>query len=192
MSQAPLAVPYHIRRQAANALAVEISTAFGTYTDLQPERDVPLLDSELVVDLLYTFPLGWRVAHVLLAAPVTSLALQRWTLAAARAGIDLTFWLWGGARLDEAATWIADRAGVVYFLRQKAAGAFVPLLARRPGAPPDPVPGRDPIAHVSARFLRTAIVRYFELWARWMGCACSGRSTAARRSAAPSMSCWRR
>jgi hypothetical protein len=101
---------------------------------------------------------------VLLTAPVTSLTLQSWSLAAARSGIDLTFWLWGGARLEEAATWIADRAGVVYYLRQKEAGHFVPLLARRRGARPDPIAGRDPIGHMTQRFLRTAIVRYFELW----------------------------
>lgn len=164
MSYLRLTVPHTLRRQAADALAAELDSALSTYTDVRPQRDVPIAGTNLVADVLYKFPLGWGIGHVLLTAPVDGATLQAWTTTAGSAGVDLVFWLWGGARLDDAVRWISDRAGAVYFVRQPEAGSFRYVLARRRGAPPDTIPTRDAIAHATERWLRHAIVRYFELW----------------------------
>ena len=65
MDRLQLSVPHAVRRQAADALAGDLDAAIGTYSDVQPQRDVVIPGTNLVVDLLYSFPLGWRTAHVL-------------------------------------------------------------------------------------------------------------------------------
>lgn len=65
------------------------------------EYDVPLSEIRRVADLVITFPTGWRVAHEVQLAPITSEQLQKRTNDYSLAGIDVVWWL--GQSADTAA-----------------------------------------------------------------------------------------
>jgi hypothetical protein len=82
-----------------------VQAGFGQYRQVEIAFEVPVLEVHQVVDVLVTFPSGWRVAHACQLAPITTRDLEERSEACLQAGIDTVWWLGDLARTRSAIRW---------------------------------------------------------------------------------------
>jgi competence CoiA-like predicted nuclease len=80
-------------RAAKRFLAQYLRETYEEYTTAQIEFEVPIREAKRVADILVEFPMGWRIAHEIQLASITTLQLQERTSDYVRAGIDVIWWL---------------------------------------------------------------------------------------------------
>lgn len=80
-------------REAKRFLATHLRAWFKEYTSPIIEYEVPIPEVKRIADLLVTFPTGWRVAHEVQLASITTEQLQERTNDYTLAGIDVVWWL---------------------------------------------------------------------------------------------------
>lgn len=92
-------------REAKIFLAKNLGRSFAEYTNTTIEYEVPIPEVKRIADLLVTFPMGWRIAHEVQLASITSQTLQERTDDYARAGIDVVWWLGKSANTPTNRDW---------------------------------------------------------------------------------------
>lgn len=98
-------------REAKVYLATHLKEAFKEYTDAQIEYEVPLPEVKRIADLLITFPMGWRIAHEVQLASITTETLEARTNDYARAGVDAVWWLGKSANTPANRAWCRETFG---------------------------------------------------------------------------------
>jgi len=104
-------------RQGKKALARFLRAYFTEYVDdLQIDFEVKIPEAKRVADLVLTFPMGWRIAHEVQLANITTEELQQRTEDYARAGIDTVWWLGRSADTPANRFWCIEQLGICYHL----------------------------------------------------------------------------
>lgn len=101
--------PEHLEAKAR--LREYLQQYYAEYTHATLEFEVPVPEAKRVVDLLVTFPMGWREAHEIQLSSITTEELARRTNDYLRAGIDVVWWLGRGADTETNRHWCADQFG---------------------------------------------------------------------------------
>lgn len=91
--------PEHL--EAKVFLATHLKEEFPEYVDATIEYEVVFPEILRRVDLLVTFPTGWKQAHEIQLSPITTQELQERSEDYARLEIDVVWWL--GKRADSPA-----------------------------------------------------------------------------------------
>lgn len=68
--------------------------------EITVDIEVPIPEVKRIVDVLVTFPMGWRVAHEIQLAAITTEQLEIRSNDYLRAGIDVVWWLGNHASTD--------------------------------------------------------------------------------------------
>ena len=100
-------------RETKLLLSVELPRIYGKYTTAKPEIEVPVPEIKRVIDVLFVFPNGWRVAHEVQLASITTEKLEERTNDYARAGIDVNWWLGKSADTPANREWCSRTFGHV-------------------------------------------------------------------------------
>lgn len=103
--------PQH--REAKKFLALHLRTAYAEYTTADIEYEVPVPEVKRIADLMITFPMGWRIAHEVQLASITTEILQERTNDYLRAGVDVVWWLGNNANTPANRDWCRDTFGYV-------------------------------------------------------------------------------
>lgn len=98
-------------RQAKRQLVCKLRELFAEYTNAEIELEVPIPEIRRVADVLATFPMGWRVAHEIQLASITTENLKDRTNDYSRAGIDVTWWLGQNANTPANRAWCVRTFG---------------------------------------------------------------------------------
>jgi len=98
-------------RRAKRFLAAYLQEHCQAYNGASLEYDVPLAETMRIADLMITFPTGWRVAHEVQLAPITTEQLQKRTNDYSLAGIDVVWWLGKNANTSANRTWSQEVFG---------------------------------------------------------------------------------
>ena len=100
-------------QDAKRYLATHLGEWFEEYAGATIEYEVPIPAVRRIADLLVTFPTGWRVAHEVQLAAITTEELQRRTNDYTLAGIDVTWWLGKSANTPANREWCQRTFGYV-------------------------------------------------------------------------------
>jgi competence CoiA-like predicted nuclease len=92
-------------QEAKRYLATHLREWFGEYAHTHIAYEVPIPEVRRIADLLVTFPTGWRVAHEVQLASITSEQLQERTNDYILAGIDVVWWLGKSADTEVNRAW---------------------------------------------------------------------------------------
>lgn len=103
-------------REAKVFLATRLKEAHKEYASAVIEYEVPIPEVKRIADLLVTFPTGWKVAHEIQLASITSEDLEARTNDYARAGIDAVWWLGKSANTPANRAWARKTFGYVLTL----------------------------------------------------------------------------
>lgn len=103
-------------REGKLFLASHLRETFEEYTDSTIEYEVPIPEVRRIADLLVTFPAGWRVAHEVQLASITTEKLEDRTNDYARAGIDVVWWLGKSANTPANRDWCRKTFGHAFCL----------------------------------------------------------------------------
>jgi competence CoiA-like predicted nuclease len=76
------------------------------------EYEVRVPEAERIADVMVTLPQGWRIAHEMQLAGITTESLEKRTVSYARAGIDIYWWLGKGADTKNNRTWCIETLGI--------------------------------------------------------------------------------
>lgn len=95
------------KEAVARALRTEFSEYFDA--DIQLEYRVP--EARRVADVMAVFPMGWRVAHEVQLASITTEQLTQRTADYASAGIDVVWWLGKSADTPANRRWCEAQFG---------------------------------------------------------------------------------
>jgi competence CoiA-like predicted nuclease len=98
-------------REAKVFLATHSHEAFAEYTDAKIEYEVPIPEVMRIADLLVTFPMGWRIAHEIQLASITTETLEARTNDYLQAGIDVVWWLGKSANTPANRDWCRQTFG---------------------------------------------------------------------------------
>jgi len=98
-------------RDAKAFLAEHLRISFKEYTNAEIAYEVPIPEVRRVADLLALFPMGWRVAHEIQLASITTDELQQRTDDYEQAGIDVVWWLGKSANTETNRTWCEKTFG---------------------------------------------------------------------------------
>ena len=98
-------------RNAKAFLAEHLRITFKEYTDADIAYEVKIPEVKRIVDLLVTFPMGWRVAHEIQLSATTAHELQQRTDDYERAGIDVVWWLGQKANVPPNRAWCEETFG---------------------------------------------------------------------------------
>jgi competence CoiA-like predicted nuclease len=98
-------------REAKIFLASHLREAFAEYIDAKIEYEVPIPEVKRIADLLATFPMGWRVAHEIQLASITTETLEARTNDYLRAGVDVVWWLGKSANTPANREWSRKNFG---------------------------------------------------------------------------------
>lgn len=103
-------------REAKVFLATHLHESFQEYTSASIEYEVPIPEVKRVADLLVTFRMGWRIAHEVQLASITTEELELRTNDYERAGIDVVWWLGRSANTVANRAWCYRRFGHAFCL----------------------------------------------------------------------------
>ncbi len=92
-------------REAKRYLATHLREWFKEYAHAHIAYEVPIPEVKRIADLLVTFPTGWRVAHEVQLASITTEHLQERTNDYTLAGIDVVWWLGKSADTETNRAW---------------------------------------------------------------------------------------
>ena len=92
-------------REAKVFLATHLRESFKEYTSAIIEYEVPIPEVKRIADLLITFPTGWRIAHEVQLASITTETLEARTNDYAKAGVDVVWWLGKSANTPANREW---------------------------------------------------------------------------------------
>lgn len=98
-------------RKAKYELVQHLRDNFHEYTTAQFEIEVPIPEIRRVADVLVTFPMGWRVAHEIQLAAITTAELEERTRDYDSAGIDVVWWLGKSADTSLNQIWCCQTFG---------------------------------------------------------------------------------
>jgi competence CoiA-like predicted nuclease len=84
---------------------------FAEYAQADIQYEVKVPEVKRVIDVMASFPNGWRVAHEIQLAGITTEELQQRTEDYARAGIDVVWWLGKSADTPANQAWCNARFG---------------------------------------------------------------------------------
>jgi hypothetical protein len=98
-------------RQAKRFLATFLQEQCNEYNGTSSAYEVPIREVMRIADLVVTFPTGWRVAHEVQLAPITTAQLQKRTNDFSLAGIDVVWWLGKSANTPANRTWSREVFG---------------------------------------------------------------------------------
>jgi|SRR5579884_723375 len=103
-------------RSAKLFLLEQLRKEFLEYKDAQIECESIIPEIKRVADILVTFPTGWKQAHEIQLADITTNELEERTDDYERAGIDVVWWL--GKNADSASNrqWCIERFGCNFSL----------------------------------------------------------------------------
>ncbi len=93
-----------------------VQAGFGQYRQAEIAFEVPVPEVRQVVDVLVTFPSGWRIAHACQLAPITTVELEERSETCLQAGIDMVWWLGDLARTRSTVRWCRASFGFVVTL----------------------------------------------------------------------------
>lgn len=113
-------------------IADKVAEWMKEFTYTTPELEVPIPEIKRVVDILFTFPNGWRVAHEVQLSPITVAELEQRTNDYLRAGIDVFWWLGKKADTYENREWCTERFGFALYLQYKTSQTDTKLAADIP------------------------------------------------------------
>lgn len=105
----PPETPEHLEAKAQ--LREYLEHFYADYAQATFEFEVPVPEIKRVVDLLVTFPMGWREAHEIQLSGITTEELARRSDDYLRAGIDVVWWLGRSADTTTNRQWCARRFG---------------------------------------------------------------------------------
>lgn len=103
-------------RDAKKFLATHLCEQFQEYAGAVIEYEVPIREVMRIADLLVTFPTGWRVAHEVQLASITTEELQERTNDYTLAGIDVVWWLGRSANTPANRNWSREIFGYALLL----------------------------------------------------------------------------
>jgi competence CoiA-like predicted nuclease len=92
-------------REAKRYLVTHLREWFKEYENTRIAYEVPIPEVKRIADLLVTFPTGWRVAHEVQLASITTEQLQERTNDYTLAGIDVVWWLGKSADTETNRAW---------------------------------------------------------------------------------------
>lgn len=98
-------------RAAKRFLAQYLRETYEEYTEAKIEFEVPIREANRVADILVEFPMGWRIAHEVQLASITTLQLQERTNDYVRAGVDVIWWLGNAADTETNRDWCVEEIG---------------------------------------------------------------------------------
>jgi competence protein CoiA len=98
-------------QDAKRFLAANLREQFAEYANTTIEFEVPVPEVRRIADLLVTFPTGWRVAHEVQLASITTEQLQERTNDYTLAGIDVVWWLGKSADTPANREWCRSTFG---------------------------------------------------------------------------------
>jgi competence protein CoiA len=98
-------------QDAKRFLAANLRGQFREYANTTIEYEVPIPEVRRIADLLVTFPTGWRVAHEVQLASITTEQLQERTNDYTLAGIDVVWWLGKSADTPANREWCRSTFG---------------------------------------------------------------------------------
>lgn len=101
-------------RETKVFLAQKLSELYSSYTTVEPMLEVPIPEIKRVADILFTFPMGWRIAHEVQLSPITVEKLEERTNDYLSAGIDVFWWLGKSADTPANRQWCTDFLGHTY------------------------------------------------------------------------------
>lgn len=102
--------------QGKRFIRQRVRGGFGQYRQAEIAFEVPVPELRSVVDVLVTFPSGWRVAHTCQLAPATIEELAQRTAACLEAGMDVIWWLGEAARTPRTMRWCRTYFGFIVTL----------------------------------------------------------------------------
>lgn len=103
-------------REAKRFLATHLQEQFQEYSGTSITYEVPIAEVMRIADLLATFPTGWRVAHEVQLASITTQQLQERTNDYSQAGIDVVWWLGKSANTPANRNWSREVFGHAFVL----------------------------------------------------------------------------
>jgi competence protein CoiA len=101
----------HLRTKAI--IAERVTEWMKEFTRAKGELEVPIPEVNRVVDVLFTFPNGWRVAHEIQLSAITIEELESRTNDYLKAGIDVFWWLGENADTVPNREWCTEKFGFV-------------------------------------------------------------------------------
>lgn len=110
-------------RQGKILVARSLRENVSEYSTAAIEYEVPIPEVKRVADVLVTFPMGWRVAHEIQLASITTEELARRTEDYLHAGIDVVWWLGKSADTPANRAWCEGVLGFSLSLHLEASGA---------------------------------------------------------------------
>lgn len=113
-------------------VAQGLQEEFAEYAQATIQYEVKVPEVKRVADVMATFPNGWRVAHEIQLAALTTEELQQRTEDYARAGIDVVWWLGKSADTPANQAWCTERFGFTLSLDLRAVSARQTNPRRRP------------------------------------------------------------
>jgi competence protein CoiA len=92
-------------REAKRYLASHLREWYTEYADAHIAYEVPIPEVKRIADILVIFPMGWRVAHEVQLAAITTEHLQERTNDYTLAGIDVVWWMGKSADTEANRAW---------------------------------------------------------------------------------------
>jgi competence protein CoiA len=117
--------------QGKELVAKGLREEFAEYAQANIQYEVKVPEVKRVVDVMANFPNGWRVAHEIQLAAITTEELQQRTEDYARAGIDVVWWLGKSADTPANQAWCTAHFGFSLSLDLSLISAD-PIHSRRP------------------------------------------------------------
>lgn len=84
---------------------------FSNLEHIEIDYEVPIPEIKRIADVMITFPMGWRMAHEIQLANITTEELEERTNDYLRAGIDVYWWLGKSADNLSNRSWCIDEFG---------------------------------------------------------------------------------
>lgn len=120
--------------EAKAILAQNLASWFSEYTSSVPELEVPIPEVKRIADVLFTFPNGWRVAHEVQLASITTSELQARTNDYLSAGVDVVWWLGKSANSPANRNWCLEYQNVILEIHVDKTTADQHILGKFNGA----------------------------------------------------------
>jgi competence protein CoiA len=115
--------PESPEHRAGKILVAECLRAnVGEYSTALIEYEVPIPEVRRVADVLVTFPMGWRVAHEVQLASITTEELAQRTEDYLHAGVDVVWWLGKSADTPANRDWCQRVLGFSLSIHLEASG----------------------------------------------------------------------
>jgi competence CoiA-like predicted nuclease len=105
----------HEHREGKSLVAARLREEIAEYSTAAIEFEVPIPEVKRIADIMVLFPNGWRVAHEIQLASLTTETLQQRTEDYLDAGVDLVWWLGKSADTPANRSWCEQYFG--YSLR---------------------------------------------------------------------------